>query len=477
MGRLCVAPLAVLAASVLVPAGLAGGPAMRVGVAEDEVKQTSLVAAKARLDLLRLAGLDSVRVSATWAPGQTSPSAEDLPRLTNAVSGAALAGLKTYVSVSQFGSATTPLTDAHQDAFARYSAAVATAFPSLAGIIVGNEPNINRFWLPQFNPDGTDAVAPAYETLLAKTYDAVKAAQPRMPVIGAALSPHGGDNPGGARPTHSPTVFIRDLGAAYRASGRTTPIMDVFGIHPYGDNSSQSPTVVHASTTIALGDYGKLVTLLGQAFDGTAQPGSTLPILYDEYGVESRIPSTVAPLYTGSEPATTKPVDEATQGAYYTLALQTAFCQPNVVGILLFHAFDESNLDRWQSGLYYANQSAKSSLPAVRDAAQQVRRGVAARCEGLQLTPQLRYLYWPRGKLLRQGHVRVVFTCDIDCHYVAKVARQTVSGDAVGRERTTIEFPLLVRKGTYRIRLTLAAPLNPGLPLTVASNPLTITGK
>ena len=356
---------------------------MRVGVAEDEVKQTSLVAAKARLDLLRLAGLDSVRVSATWAPGQTSPSAEDLPRLTNAVSGAALAGLKTYVSISQFGSATTPLTDAHQDAFARYSASVATAFPALAGIIVGNEPNINRFWLPQFNADGTDAAAPAYETLLAKTYDAVKAAQPRMPVIGAALSPHGGDNPGGARPTHSPTVFIRDLGAAYRASGRTTPIMDVFGIHPYGDNSSQSPTVVHASTTIALADYGKLVTLLGQAFDGTAQAGSTLPILYDEYGVESRIPATVAPLYTGSEPTTTKPVDEATQAAYYTLALQTAFCQPNVVGILLFHAFDESNLDRWQSGLYYANQTAKSSLPAVRDAAQQVRRGVAARCEGL----------------------------------------------------------------------------------------------
>ena len=476
MGRLCAAVLAALALLAIVPSAFAGGPAMRVGVSEDEVRQTSLVAAKARLDLLRLAGLDSVRVSATWAPGQTSPSAEDLPRLTNAVSGAALAGLKAYVSVSQFGSATTPLKEADQDAFARYAASIATTFPALGGIIVGNEPNINRFWLQQFNPDGTDAAAPAYETLLAKTYDAVKAAQPRIPVIGAALSPHGGDNPGGARPTHSPTVFIRDLGAAYRASGRTTPIMDVFGIHPYGDNSSQSPTVVHASTTIALADYSKLVTLLGQAFDGTAQPGSTLPILYDEYGVESRIPATAAALYSGSEPTTTKPVAEATQAAYYTLALQTAFCQPNVVGMLLFHAIDEPSLDRWQSGLYYANLMPKTSLSAVRDAAETVRRGVAARCDWLQLTPQLRYLSWPRGKLLRQGHVRVTFTCDIDCHYVAKVATQTVTADAVGRERTVVDFPILVRKGTYRIRLTLTAPVNPGLPLAVASNQLKISG-
>ena len=60
--------------------------------------------------------------------------------------------------------------------------------------------------------------------------------------------------------------------------------MDAFGLHPYGDNSSQPPTVAHTSTTIALADYGKLVALLGEAFDGTAQPGSTLPIVDTPYG-------------------------------------------------------------------------------------------------------------------------------------------------------------------------------------------------
>jgi hypothetical protein len=471
MGRLCVVVLAFL---TFVPAALAGGPAMRVGAAEDEVQQASLVDAEAKLSLLQLAGLDTVRVNSIWGPGQTAPTAADLQKLTNVVGGAALNGMRVYVSLSQFGSATTPLTDQAQSDFATEAASIATSFPSLAGLIVGNEPNINRFWLPQFNADGTDAAAPAYESLLARTYDAVKAVRPTMPVIGGALSPHGGDNPGGARPTHSPTVFIQDLGTSYRASGRTTPIMDVFSIHPYGDSSSQAPTVVHNSTSIGLADYPRLVSLLGQAFDGTAQPGSTLPILYDEYGVESQIPAAEAGSYSGTEPATTRPVDEATQASYYVSALQLAFCQPNVIGLFVFHAFDEPNLANWQSGLYYVDGTPKSSLPVVKDAADQVRRGVVAHCDGLQLTPRLKYLYWPRGKPLRQRRVQVALTCDIDCSYRATIGRQVATGTATGRVRTTIAFPQLVPKGTYRIRLTLTAPTNPGPPLVVSSGPIRV---
>ena len=50
------------------------------------------------------------------------------------------------------------------------------------------------------------------------------------------------------------------------------------------------------STTIAVADYDKLVSLLGTAFDGTAQQGSTLPIYYTEFGVESQIPAPKASL-------------------------------------------------------------------------------------------------------------------------------------------------------------------------------------
>src|SRR6266542_3586047 len=164
---------------LLVPGrAAAGGPALQIGAAEDAVQQPTLVGAKAELDLLKLAGLRSVRISSTWAPGEKAPSADETTQLASVAGAAALDGFKVYVSVSQFGSKTTPLTDDDQSAFAQYAAWIAAQFPTLRGIIVGNEPNLNRFWLPQFNLDGSDAAAPAYEALLARTYDAIKAAQP-----------------------------------------------------------------------------------------------------------------------------------------------------------------------------------------------------------------------------------------------------------------------------------------------------------
>ena len=62
---------------------------------------------------------------------------------------------------------------------------------------------------------------PPYLALLAESYDALKAVSEEVNVIGGSLSARGSDDPAAARQTHSPTTFIRDLGAAYRASGRT----------------------------------------------------------------------------------------------------------------------------------------------------------------------------------------------------------------------------------------------------------------
>src|ERR671934_1811017 len=313
------------------PPAFAGGPTMTIGATEDIVKQPDLVAAKAQMDLLKLAGLKGVRITQEWAPGQTEPAGADFDALKNAVAAAQLDGIGVILTVTNHGSRTTPLSDQDQSDFATYAANVVRALPYVHDYVVGNEPNLNRYWLPQFGLDGSDVAAPAYESLLAKTYDALKAVSPKIDVLGGAVSPRGIDRPNTGRDTHSPTAFITDMGAAYKASGRTTPIMDAFAFHPYGDNSSQPPTFEHPnSTTIALADYPKLVALLGRAFDGTAQRGSTLPIVYDEFGVETVIPPGKAPLYTGVEPATIHPVDEQTQGVYYRQAIALAFCQPNV---------------------------------------------------------------------------------------------------------------------------------------------------
>ena len=55
--------IGVAAAVLLASAARAGGPTMLIGAAEDQVKQSSVTEAKAKLDLLKLAGLNTVRVT------------------------------------------------------------------------------------------------------------------------------------------------------------------------------------------------------------------------------------------------------------------------------------------------------------------------------------------------------------------------------------------------------------------------------
>ncbi|MFL5966558.1 MAG: hypothetical protein ACJ747_08410 [Gaiellaceae bacterium] len=363
-----------LAAVVCVAASAAGASlTMQIGAAEDEGRNSDPAVARAKVDLAKAAGFDVLRVTAIWAPGQRAVPADQLEALRAVAAAGAFDGITIYTTVMPFGSRTTPLTDTARAQFAAFAADMVRRVPGLRNVIVGNEPNINRYWLPQFGPNGEDVAAQQYEQLLARTYDAVKKASAKAFVIGGSLSPHGSDDPKLSRPTHSPTGFINDLGVFYRASGRKKPIMDGFALHPYGENSSVPPTAVHPnSTTIGLADYDKLVRLLGAAFDGTAQKGSKLPIVYDEYGIESVPPPAELTLYHGREPTTTKPVAETTQGEYYDEALQLAACEPTVRAMFLFHVTDETDRDRWQSGVYYPNGKPKSTRAVVKETIDQV---------------------------------------------------------------------------------------------------------
>ena len=449
--------LAVLAL-VAVPTARAGGPGLLIGATEDATKSTTMSVAKGQMDLLVAAGFTADRITEEWAPGQTALPANGKAVLENVAAAAKLDGVTIICVVMSHGSATTPLTPPDQADFAAYAASIAAAVPSFRIFVVGNEPNLNRYWLPQYNDDGSDAAAPAYESLLATTYDALKAVSRGITVLGGALAPRGGDTPSTLRPTHNPTVFIHDLGQAWRDSGRTMPIMDGFDMHPYEDNSSVAPAAgTHPnSTTIALADYDKLVAALGDAFGNY-----TLPIWYDEFGVESQIPAQWEKQYTGTEPATIHPVPEATQAAYYRQAIQLAFCQPNVRALMLFHTVDESEHAAWQSGLYYAGTTtAKASLPVTRLAMQQSRRGVVTHCDGMQLavTPRV-----------AQKASTLTLTCALDCDYVAQLYRGTrlvrgVRGRATGGEPKQIAIRVPKAKASYRLKLSGVNPVNPAPP-------------
>jgi hypothetical protein len=145
--------------------------------------------------------------------------------------------------------------------------------------------------------------------------------------------------------------------------------MDAFAHHPYLERSEVPPEFEHPrTTTISLADYDKLVGLLEEAFDGTAQEGGELPILYTEFGVQSEIPSEKEEAYTNQEsPAAADAVSEETQAEYYRRALELVCDQDTVEGLYIFHVWDEPDLAGWQSGLYYADQTPKSSRGVLTD--------------------------------------------------------------------------------------------------------------
>jgi hypothetical protein len=441
------------------PSAFAGGPFMMVGAAEDVVKAQDYAFAKTEMDMMKLAGLDTIRVTQTWTNGQTTLGPNDTITLGNAMKAAQFTGVRVILSIYPFGSSVTPLTEQDRLDFTKFAADVVQRYPLLHDIIIGNEPNLNRFWLPQFGASGEDVAAPAYEQLLAATYDALKVVRPHSTIYGGALAPRGVDKPNTGRDTHSPTAFIADLGAAYKASGRQIPIMDAFAFHPYPETSETGPNFPHPnSTSIGLADYPKLVGLLGAAFDGTAQKGTTLPILYDEFGIETTIPPAKAPLYTGTEPATTKPVDETVQAQMYLQAMQMTFCQPTALGILLFHVQDEAALSAWQSGVFYVDGTAKTSLYPVRGAAFDVHRGIVAGCPGLQLTPKL---VITTGKPDKTG-IKVFLTCSLDCTYTVTLDKRPLSGTAVGRVPKTLLFKGALPTGVHRLSAQGVVPVNTG---------------
>jgi hypothetical protein len=346
---------ALLVALVLAACGSGSEPFV-VGAVDDAVRSPGPA-----LGLLADAGFDAVGITSFWEPGASEPPPEELAILRDVAARAAKRDLRVFLAAYQRGSATTPLTDEARRQFAAYVAAIVRETDGIDDVIVGNEPNLNRFWLPQFGPDGADVAAPAYLALLAQTYDAAKEADAGVTVWGGALAPRGIDRPGTGRDTHAPTTFIRDLGAAFRASGRQHPPLDGFAFHPYPESSSIPPDRPHPnSKALGLADHDRLRALLHDTF------GRDVPILYSELGVETAIPPEKRGLYEGEEPA--KPVDERTQADYYRRAIELAACADDVAGLLLFHSQDEPALAGFQSGLRYADGTPKTSLEPVRAA-------------------------------------------------------------------------------------------------------------
>ena len=460
--RLCVVLATVF---VLAPAAHAGGPALVLGATEDAVRAPTLAGAKAEMDMLVLAGFRGVRITQIWAPGNRTVSEHDRTILENVAAAAKLDHVTVLTSITNQGSRTTPLSDDDQADFAAYAASVVKAVPELKIVVVGNEPNLNRYWLPQFSDDGTDAAAPAYESLLAHTYDSVKAVSSDITVLGGAVSPRGGDVAGGIRPTHSPTVFIQDLGRAYRDSGRTDPIMDGFAFHPYEDDSSIAPV---DGAHPELDD--DLARGLRQARRAPWRGFRRLRAADLVRRVRRRVADPARPSRR-STPARSRrrrsPCRRRRRRRTTGRPCSSCSASRTCVGSFSSTPSTRRISPRGSPGVYYADGTPKTSLQATKLALGESRRGIVAHCDGLELPV--------KPKLVQRGAL-VTLTCDLDCTYVAELYRLpgkllvTKRGRATGGTPTTLPLRVPKAAASYRIRLSAIAPVNPGKPALLRVN-------
>ena len=243
------------------------------------------------MQLAENAGLKTIVLSAVWKQGASAQG--DLPPLRRAVRAAKAQGIdrsSPCTSSAHRRPSTTP--PAPPSASTQWRSCGA---PSVRTVLVGNEPNLNLFWVPQFDPSGGDAAAAAYEQLLASTYDALKGADPKLTVVGGNLAAARRRRPGSLA---SDALADRVHRGSRRRVPRERPTTTADGhvLDPRLRRVAEDPAVVPPSAhdSIGIADYDKLVSLLGRAFDGTAQSGSKLPLVYGEYGVETEVPAASA---------------------------------------------------------------------------------------------------------------------------------------------------------------------------------------
>jgi hypothetical protein len=333
------------------PGGIVPGPLVW-GVADDAGKYADDGGAWFDQEL-KGANLGEERWTLSWSPDRPT-TIDELPFLDRAAPQAQQDGIK--VELALYGR---PASAHDATAFCAWAATVAqtAAQWGIHDFIVWNEPNTQLYWSPQ------NSSAPAdYEALLAACYDSIHAADPEANVIGFGLSPRSNG------PTQTaPIPFIRGVGAAYRASGRTEPIMDEMSVHPYPNPNSptDSPDVGYANPSFfGVSNLDRVKQALYDAFNGTGQPTTVdgLQFVIDELGWQTD--TTAYPQYIHNENVGV--VSEQTQAQYLRMAAQKYFaCDPSVAAVNLFLLEDESTRDGrdatgavvgggWQSGLLTA---------------------------------------------------------------------------------------------------------------------------
>jgi hypothetical protein len=368
--------------------------------------------------------------------------------------------------------------------YAEYVALLAHTYPLVKDFIVGNEPNQPRFWQPQFGAGGENVSAGTYYALLAASYDALKAVDPSIRVIGVGLSPRGGDKPNAPNNVStSPVRFLDGLGRAYRRSGRTKPIMDELAYHPYPDQDRDPLMKGYRWPNAGIPNLGRIKQAFWDAFRGTGQPTfgegrarGSMTFRLDEVGWQVDVVTASSTSYHGRE--NIRPTDEGTQARIYGEAIRYLACDASVSSILFFLLRDEADLDRWQAGLVRADGSRRPSFDAVRATFAQTRGGCGGQMRSWRhsTTVEGARVRFPKDRVLpaRRLSLATVANAEEDALVEASLYR---GGKRVLRLRSSVDayrsrivrFSTRFRPGRYTFRVTLRAAMNPARSKTFSA--------
>ena len=312
-------------------------------------------------------GLGVDRMTVAWDPAQPTVI-EEAAFLDRAIPVADAMGISVRLSVRPARPGAVGTSAVRAQEFASFVAELAERYPAVRTFVIGNEPNQPRFWRPQFQR-GRAVAALGYERLLADSYDTLKAVDPTITVVGGVVSSRGNDSAGAtSNSSTSPLRFIAGLGAAYRASGRKRPIMDVFGFHPYPRSNLDPLERGLEWPDAGFANLARVKQALWDAFAGTAQPTveGGLRISLDEVGWQTAIPLASQAGYTGAE--TVAVTSDRAQAQVYRELIAHAECDPSIADVLFMPFVDEADLAGFQSGLERADGTKRPSYDTVQAA-------------------------------------------------------------------------------------------------------------
>ncbi len=343
---------------------------MIFGAMEDSILSDNLDKSKDIANKIAAAGFNTAKTSVPWTyPAQCAEVKNDTLRFQNAVQATKDAGLNLAINmVSYDEKGRIGYAPERPSEIRCYIDTVISYMSNFAHINKGgnliveltNEPNWKMFWKPQKDSKDNWTAPANVARLYSKAYGKLHAEALALGINLTIAGP-------GLASNHGALGFVDKMIGNEQKNKPNEQLFDVFAIHPYGINSTESPAKEHPGNSVmGFGDYPALKKSVSGAFS------SNMPIWYSEYGVIATVPTDKYALYDQINSSVIS-ATETQQAEFYKKAIEMSYCQ-KAGAFVLFNVIDDSE-GHWTSGIFYPDGSPKSSYEIVKQALADAKSG------------------------------------------------------------------------------------------------------